>query len=66
MVPGQQRVGRNDESVADPAGDHAGESGDEATVDVGELGTVRGSLQDGDLVKDWGLRLRAAGAAFCE
>jgi len=52
VVPRQQRVGRNDESVADPAGDHAGESGDEATVDVGELGTVRGSLQDGDLVTE--------------
>ena len=51
-VPGQQRVGRDDEPVTDPPGDHTGEPGDHATVDVGELGTARGSLQDRDLVTE--------------
>jgi len=51
-VPRQQRVGGDDESMTDPSGDHAGGPGDHATVDVGELGTVRGSLQDRDLVTE--------------
>ena len=42
-VPGQQRVGRDDESVTDPPRDHTGEPGDHATVDLGELRTCRGS-----------------------
>jgi hypothetical protein len=61
-VPGQQRVGRDDESVTDPPGDHTGEPGDHATVDVGEFGTCRGSMQDRDLVTerdDFGFELPA-------
>jgi hypothetical protein len=65
-VSGQQRVGRDDESVADPPGDHTGEPGDQAPVDVGEFGTCRGSLQDRDLVTerdDFGFELPAWFAA---
>jgi hypothetical protein len=52
VVPRQQRVGRDNGSVTDPPGDRAGEPGDHATIDVGELGTVQGSLQDRDLVTE--------------
>ena len=51
-VPGQKRVGRDDESVTDRAGDHTGEPGHQATVDIGELRTCRGSLENGDLVTE--------------
>jgi hypothetical protein len=49
-VPGQQRVGREDESVTDPPGEYPGEPGDHATVYVTELRACRGSVQDRDLV----------------
>ena len=45
------RIG-DDESVTDSAGEYVGEPGDHATVDVGEFGTVRRSLQDRDLVME--------------
>jgi len=51
-VPGQRRVGGDDESVTDSAGEYAGGPGDHAAVHVGEFGTVRGSLQDRDLVTE--------------
>ena len=51
-VPAKKRVGRDNESAADPPGDDTGEPGDHATIDIGELGTVRGSLQDRDLVTE--------------
>ena len=51
-VSGQQRVGCDDQPVTDLPGDHTGEPGDQATVDVGELGTARGSLQDRNLVTE--------------
>jgi hypothetical protein len=52
VVSGQQRVGGDGESVADPAGDHTGQPSDHAAVHVGEFGTVRGSLPDRDLVTE--------------
>jgi len=51
-VPGQHRVGRDNESVTDLPGDHTGEPGYHTTVDVGELGTCRGSSQDRNLVTE--------------
>ena len=51
-VPGQKRVGRDDEPVTDPPGDHTGEPGESATVDITELGTCRGSWRDRGLVTE--------------
>ena len=51
-VPAKKRVGRDNESAADPPGDDTGEPGDQATVDIGGLEACRGSLQDRDLVTE--------------
>lgn len=41
VVPGEQRVGRDHESVTDLSGDHTGEPGDHATIGFGELRACR-------------------------
>ena len=49
-MPGQQRVGGDDEPGPNTTGEKPSDPGEHAPVGVGELGSARGSPQHRDLV----------------